>query len=301
VGRLRGARKPAAATAVPWVLYVLVAQGGLRSYVGSTTNLDARYPTSGPLGAVRAGGAGRTALLRRLHHQPRLRVPHVEENVANRTIGGQKIALDEGQIPNCHGVRGALGTGYHPGEVNRRASGNGIVSSSPTEIPSRYDSQRFLGDRESGRGVYAPGCSVSFEAGSGHVAHATCGHSRGVPQWSESRHLESRPSAAARSFLAVSAGLARAASLLRSTCAAGPPSPLVLTPSGGGAQAEEAQRAGCGHPGLQGAVAGGRNSDGAACARAGAALGGGVEGSRQGAASGPGRARLERRAVRAAT
>jgi hypothetical protein len=42
VGRLRGARKPAATAGAPWMVYLLVAQGGLRAYIGSTTNLDAR-------------------------------------------------------------------------------------------------------------------------------------------------------------------------------------------------------------------------------------------------------------------
>jgi hypothetical protein len=46
----------------------------------------------------------------------------------------EKVALNERQIPNCRGVGVALGTGYDPGEGNRRASRNGrVVSSSPTE------------------------------------------------------------------------------------------------------------------------------------------------------------------------
>lgn len=46
VGRLRGARKPAATAGPPWVVYLLVAQGGLRAYIGSTTNLDVRCASS---------------------------------------------------------------------------------------------------------------------------------------------------------------------------------------------------------------------------------------------------------------
>jgi hypothetical protein len=46
---------------------------------------------------------------------------------------GRQKPLNEGQIPNLRGVRVALGTGYDPGEGNRRAARNGLVSHLPPE------------------------------------------------------------------------------------------------------------------------------------------------------------------------
>jgi hypothetical protein len=43
---------------------------------------------------------------------------------------------NDGQIPHFRGVRVALGTGYNPGEGNRRASRNGRVSDLPPESPT---------------------------------------------------------------------------------------------------------------------------------------------------------------------
>jgi hypothetical protein len=42
--------------------------------------------------------------------------------------GRQKMALNDGQIPNVRGVRAHVSTGYNRGEGNRRASRNGLVS-----------------------------------------------------------------------------------------------------------------------------------------------------------------------------
>jgi hypothetical protein len=50
--------------------------------------------------------------------------------------GATDRSLNDGQIPHLHGVRVALGTGYHRVEGNRRASRNGLVSDLPPEIPT---------------------------------------------------------------------------------------------------------------------------------------------------------------------
>jgi hypothetical protein len=61
-----------------------------------------------------------------------------DAEVANRAIrfwrGRQKMALDDGQIPNVRGVRVHVSTGYTPLEGNQRASRNGLVSDLPKEI-----------------------------------------------------------------------------------------------------------------------------------------------------------------------
>jgi hypothetical protein len=47
----------------------------------------------------------------------------------------KKWPSNEGQLPNVRVVRVAVGTGYTPGEGNRRAWRDGGVSSSPTRVP----------------------------------------------------------------------------------------------------------------------------------------------------------------------
>jgi hypothetical protein len=59
------------------------------------------------------------------------------KTVANRNVRlwhgrYRKRSLNDGQIPTFRGVRVALGTGYNRVEGIRRASRNGLVSSSPT-------------------------------------------------------------------------------------------------------------------------------------------------------------------------
>jgi hypothetical protein len=64
-----------------------------------------------------------------------------DAQVANRALGfgtgrQENQPLNDGQIPNVRVVRVRVSTGYTRVEGNRRASRNGRVSSSPTEIPT---------------------------------------------------------------------------------------------------------------------------------------------------------------------
>jgi hypothetical protein len=54
--------------------------------------------------------------------------------------GDRKWSLNDGQIPNFRDVRVHVSAGYNLAEVNRRASRNGLVSSSPTRNLQRSDS-----------------------------------------------------------------------------------------------------------------------------------------------------------------
>jgi hypothetical protein len=70
-----------------------------------------------------------------------------DEITANRDVTRvwhtENWSLNNGQIPNPSVVRVAYGTGYHRGEGNRRASGNGPVSEPPPENPNVTDSLSF--------------------------------------------------------------------------------------------------------------------------------------------------------------
>jgi hypothetical protein len=67
--------------------------------------------------------------------------------------GRQRMALERGaQLPNFHGVRVALDTGYHRVEGNRQASRNGRVSLSPTRNPHRYTISQRCPSLHEGRG-----------------------------------------------------------------------------------------------------------------------------------------------------
>jgi hypothetical protein len=76
-------------------------------------------------------------------------VLHPDEQIANRTsrfgTGDRKRSLNDSQRPNFRGVRVTLGTGYNPGEGNRRASRS-------ASSPGIHNSQ--LSSRTGGEGNY---------------------------------------------------------------------------------------------------------------------------------------------------
>jgi hypothetical protein len=82
-----------------------------------------------------------------------------------RIVGDREWSLNEGQIRNSRFVRVALRTGYHHVEGNRRASRNGLVSSSPTQpkptqlFPSRSLTCPACDDTSTTR---PPGCRVTL-------------------------------------------------------------------------------------------------------------------------------------------
>jgi hypothetical protein len=62
--------------------------------------------------------------------------------------GDREWSLNDGQIPNFHGVRVHVSTGYNRVEANRRASRNGRVSDqNPKPLPSRFATCSSLGGK----------------------------------------------------------------------------------------------------------------------------------------------------------
>jgi hypothetical protein len=57
-------------------------------------------------------------------------------NALRIVTSGLARAKNDGQIPNTRGERVHVSTGYYPGEGNRRASRNSLVSDLPPEVPN---------------------------------------------------------------------------------------------------------------------------------------------------------------------
>jgi hypothetical protein len=87
-----------------------------------------------------AGQSSFTAVPGRQHNcfqQSALRAPAPSQlRFTGFGTARQKMALNDGQIPNPNVVRVAPGSRYHRVEGNRRASRNGPVSDPPPEIPN---------------------------------------------------------------------------------------------------------------------------------------------------------------------